>query len=85
MTRKNTAACTEIKKKPMDTHVYEIGHVINEKLEKIHVEATGITNEGDELGVWLEIKGKEEQVGAFKNWAYYKIIPEREPEASELE
>jgi hypothetical protein len=71
---KKGATCTEIKKKKLPIRVYEIGHFVNDKIERDVFEATNVSLEGDDLTIWMEDgDGEEVQVGAFRNWQYYKI------------
>jgi hypothetical protein len=75
MARKSSNGCTEIKTQKVKTYVYEIGYLVNEHMEKDHIEASTLDTSGDELVLWSEIDGEEVQVGAFKNWVYFRHVP----------
>jgi hypothetical protein len=74
MTRKNTARCTEITPEPIQVREYLIGYQFNDKVICETVQATAVTPDCDELLIYSQVDGNEVQIGAYRDWKFYRMI-----------
>ena len=78
MAKKNTAKYTEIRKDPLPVYEYVVGYQFNDKVICETFRATSVEPDNDELQLFAEIDGNEIQVGAYRDWKFYRMVTDRE-------